>query len=98
MNRYETPAALKHDAQTLTEDARALVAATAQMTDRKITEARELLQSALEKGKLTCESLQDKALRTARYADETLHNHPYEAMAAGFGVGIVLGILLKGRD
>lgn len=98
MNRYETPAALKHDAQTLAEDARALLAATAQMTDRKITEARERLQSALEKGKLTCESLQDKALKSARYANETMHNHPYEAIAAGFGVGILLGVLLKGRD
>jgi ElaB/YqjD/DUF883 family membrane-anchored ribosome-binding protein len=98
MNRYETPAAIKHDAKTLTEDARALLAATAEMTDRSITEARERLLTALDKGRLACESLQDKALRTAHQANETLHNHPYEAMAAGFGVGILVGILLRGCD
>jgi ElaB/YqjD/DUF883 family membrane-anchored ribosome-binding protein len=70
-SRYETPQAIRHDAHTLAEDARALLEATANVADEKITEARERLAEALERGKMTYTRVKEKAIEGARAADET---------------------------
>jgi ElaB/YqjD/DUF883 family membrane-anchored ribosome-binding protein len=98
MNRYETPTALRHDARTLAEDARALLDATADLTDKKIAEARQRLNEALDSGKQTYARLTDKAVQGAQAVDETIRSNPYQALAIAFGVGALLGFLVTRRD
>ncbi len=97
MNRYETPQALCHDAHSLADDARALLEATAELTDTQIAEARRRLSAALENGKGVYAGLQDRVVRGANVADEAVHQHPYQGMAAALGLGALLGYLLHRR-
>jgi ElaB/YqjD/DUF883 family membrane-anchored ribosome-binding protein len=98
MSRYETPDALRHDARTLAGDARALLDATAEITDQKIAEARERLAEALNSSKQTYARLQEKACQGAQAADQAIRSNPYQALAIAFGVGALLGCLITRRD
>jgi ElaB/YqjD/DUF883 family membrane-anchored ribosome-binding protein len=79
-----------NDLGTLAEDARALMAATADVAGEKVGEARKRLAAALE-------SVKDKAVQGAKAVDEAVHEHPYQAIAIGVGVGAVIGYLLARR-
>jgi ElaB/YqjD/DUF883 family membrane-anchored ribosome-binding protein len=79
-----------NDLGSLAEDARALMAATADVAGEKVGEARKRLAAALE-------SARDKAVRGAKAVDEAVREHPYQALAVGVGVGAVLGYLLARR-
>jgi ElaB/YqjD/DUF883 family membrane-anchored ribosome-binding protein len=96
-NRYETPEAIRHDAQTLVDDARALWAATAEIADDKVTQARSRLADALEKSEEMCNDVRARFTQTARAADRAVHEHPYPAMGVIFGVGALVGFLLSRR-
>lgn len=98
MTRYETPNALRHDARTLAEDARALLDATAEATDAKITEARQRLAEALDNGKQTYVRLKDKANEKVQAADQVIRSNPYQTLAVAFGVGALIGYLMSRRD
>ena len=98
MNHYETPEAVRHDAHMLAEDARSLIEATAQITDKKVTEARRRLGDALNHGKEIYAGLQEKVVHGAKVADRAVHEHPYQGMAIAFGVGALSGFLLSRRN
>ena len=85
------------DMKTLGEDARALLAATADVAGEKVVEARKRLAAALERGKEMCGVVRDKAIEKARAVDERVHEHPYQAMGVAFGVGILIGVLVTRR-
>jgi ElaB/YqjD/DUF883 family membrane-anchored ribosome-binding protein len=82
---------------TLAEDARALIAATADAVGEKVQEARQRLTAALESGKEIYGRVRDKSVAGARTADEAVHEHPYQAIAIGVGIGALLGYLLARR-
>jgi ElaB/YqjD/DUF883 family membrane-anchored ribosome-binding protein len=79
------------DACTLAEDARALMAATADVAGERVEEARRRLAAALDRAKDFAGSVRDKAIEHAKAADEAVHEHPYQAIAIGVGVGALLG-------
>lgn len=87
-----------NDLGTLAEDARALMVATADVAGEKVGEARERLAAALENGKEIAGRVRDRAVRTAKAADEAVHEHPYQAIAIALGVGAVFGFLLARRS
>lgn len=95
--RYETPEALRHDATTLADNARALLTATAEVTDEKIASARARLESALDRAHDFMDEAKDKVKDRARAADTVVRSHPYESLAVAFGVGTLLGCLLGRR-
>lgn len=95
---FELPGALRHDARTLVEDAQALVEATAEITDHKVTEARKRLEKALENGQELYSDLRNRVLARARAADEAVHENPYQAIGISFGVGLLIGLFLKRRE
>jgi ElaB/YqjD/DUF883 family membrane-anchored ribosome-binding protein len=97
-SRYETPGALRHDARTLADDARALLEATSDIADEKIAAARERLADALSSGKQTYARLQQRVVDGAKVADQTVRTHPYQSVAVGFGVGILVGMLIGRRE
>jgi len=85
------------DLGTLAEDARALLAATADVAGEKVSDARKRLAAALDSGKEICGRVRDKAIQGAKVADEAVHEHPYQAIGIAFGVGAILGYLRSRR-
>lgn len=85
------------DMSTLADDARALMAATADVAGDKVIEARRRLAAALESGKELYGRVRDKTVEKARAVDETVHEHPYQAIGIAFGVGVLLGVLVGRR-
>jgi ElaB/YqjD/DUF883 family membrane-anchored ribosome-binding protein len=89
--------ATTHDVGQLAEDARALMAATADVAGEKVGEARKRLAAALESAKHIAANVRDKAVAGARVADQTVRENPYQAIAIGVGVGAVIGYLVARR-
>lgn len=90
--------AISQDVSQLAEDARALMAATADVAGEKVSDARKRLAAALEGGKRIFGRVQEKAVEGAKVADEAVHAHPYQAIAIGVGVGVLVGYLLGRRS
>src|ERR1041385_8138374 len=82
---------------TLAEDARALMAATADVAGEKVGDARKRLAAALERGKEMYGRVKEKSVEGAKAADEAVQEHPYQAIAIGVGVGAIIGYLLARR-
>ena len=89
--------AIENDLGTLAEDARALMAATADVAGEKVGEARKRLAAALEGGKEIYGRVREKAVEGARAADQTVRENPYQAIAIALGVGAVIGYLAARR-
>ena len=89
--------ATSNDMGTLAEDARALMTATADVAGEKVSEARQRLAVALERGKELYGRVREKAVEGAKAADKVVHEHPYQAIAIGVGFGAMLGYLAARR-
>jgi len=89
--------ASSHDTAQLAEDAQALMAATADVAGEKVGEARKRLAAALERAKEIAANVRDKAVAGAKAADEAVHEHPYQAIAIGVGIGAIIGYLVARR-
>lgn len=90
--------AISNDMGQLADDARALMAATADVAGEKVGEARKRLAAALERGKEIYGRVREKAVEGVKVADVAVHEHPYQAMAIGVSVGALLGYLLAHRS
>ena len=95
MNKHTQ--AIRNDLGSLAEDARDLVAATADIAEEKVSTARKRLAAALEGGKEMYGRARDSAVDGLRAADEAVHEHPYQAIGIAFGVGALVGCLLALR-
>ena len=89
--------AFDNEMATLAEDAHALMTATADVAGEKVGEARKRLAAALERGKEIYGQVREKAVEGARAADEAVHEHPYQAIVIGVGVGALIGYLVSRR-
>jgi ElaB/YqjD/DUF883 family membrane-anchored ribosome-binding protein len=89
--------ATSNDIGTLVEDARSLMAATPDVAGEKVGEARKRLAIGLENAKEIAGRVRDKAVQTAKAADEAVHEHPYKAIAIGAGVGAIIGFIVARR-
>jgi ElaB/YqjD/DUF883 family membrane-anchored ribosome-binding protein len=85
------------DRSALAEDARALMAATADVAGEKVSEARKRLAAALERGKEIAGDVRDKAVKGAKVADQKVRENPYQAAAIGLGAGVLIGYLAANR-
>jgi ElaB/YqjD/DUF883 family membrane-anchored ribosome-binding protein len=84
----------------LADDAGALINATAGVAGEKVGEARKRLAAALERAKEVAGRVRERAVAGAKAADECVHEHPYQAIAIGVGLGLVVGYILgrRGRN
>jgi ElaB/YqjD/DUF883 family membrane-anchored ribosome-binding protein len=89
--------ATENDLGSLADDARALMAATADVAGEKVEEARKRLASALENGKQIYGRVREKAAEGAKVADHTVRENPYQAIAIALGVGAAIGYLAARR-
>ncbi len=81
----------------LADDARALMAATADVAGEKVGQARQRLAVALERGKELYGQARAKAVEGAKMTDAAVHEHPYKAIAIAAGVGALIGYMLARR-
>jgi ElaB/YqjD/DUF883 family membrane-anchored ribosome-binding protein len=81
----------------LAGDARALVAATADVAGEKVGEARKRLVAALDRGKKIYEEVLEREAGGVRAVDGAMRAHPYEAIAIGVGIGALIGYLVALR-
>jgi ElaB/YqjD/DUF883 family membrane-anchored ribosome-binding protein len=86
--------ALSNDMGQLVDDARALVHATADMAGDKIGEIRKRLASTLDQETRFYGHIYDRAVNGTKAANGLVHDHPYQAIAIGMGLGAILGFLL----
>jgi ElaB/YqjD/DUF883 family membrane-anchored ribosome-binding protein len=89
--------AISNDFGTLADDARALMAATADVAGDKVGEARQRLAAALENGKEIYGRVRAKAVEGAKATDQAVREHPYQAIGIALGVGALLGYLVARR-
>ncbi len=87
-----------NDIGNLAEDARDLMAATADVAGEKVGEARKRLAAALDRAQEIGGRVRDQAVAGAKATDKAIHEHPYQAIAIGVGVGALLGFLLVRRS
>ncbi|HXE41513.1 MAG TPA: hypothetical protein VN516_00715 [Candidatus Baltobacteraceae bacterium] len=78
----------------LAEDAKTLLAATAQVAEEKVVEARKRVTSALSEG---WEVLSEKSAAYCRATDETIRDHPYQSVGVALGLGALIGYLIARR-
>ena len=96
-NTTQESQALVNDLGTLSEDAHALLTATADIAGEKVVEARKRLAVALESGKALAGRVRAKALEGAKVADEAVRENPYASIGIAFGVGALIGFLVARR-
>ena len=89
--------ATSNDLGTLAEDARALMAATADVAGEKVSDARKRLAAGLDSGNEIAGRVREKAVEGAKAADEAVREHPYQAIGIALGVGAILGFLVARR-
>jgi ElaB/YqjD/DUF883 family membrane-anchored ribosome-binding protein len=89
---------IQGNVDNITDDAKALLDATADVATEKVTHARTRLASALEAAKETCATLQAKTVESAKAADKVIRDNPYQAIGIAFVVGALAGFLLSRRD
>jgi len=85
-------------ADTITDNARELIAATADAADHKVVQARNRLVAVMDSARETCLAAQKKTVETAKAADKAIRANPYQAIGIAFGVGALVGFLLSRRD
>lgn len=82
----------------ITDDASALLSATADVAEEKVIEARNRLKTALDSARDTYVVVQKKAMDNVKTADKTIRANPYYAIGIAFGAGALLGYLWRRRD
>ena len=95
MNPYTQ--AIRDDMGTLAEDARALFNATSDVAEAKVVEARKRLAAALDDTRDNYGRLCEKAIGSAKSADQTVRDHLYATIGIAFGIGVVFGGILVNR-
>ena len=86
-----------YDLGTLVEQARALIAATADVAEGTVADARKRLTATLESAQDIAGQVRDKAADCAKATDEAVHEHPYRAMGIAFGAGAIFSYLVTRR-
>ena len=85
------------DLRILSNDAEAILQATAGQTGDKMQEIRGRLAATLESAKASYRRLEEKTVAGAKAADKTIREHPYESIGPAFGVGLLVGVLVGRR-
>lgn len=89
------------DLKKVIADAEELLQATAHQTEGKVVELRERIAENLRDAhhKLIDveDAIKDKSRQVARATDDYVHEHPWRAIGAAAGLGVVIGLLICRR-
>ena len=86
------------EVESLAENARALLSATAEVAGGKVAEARQRLTLALENAREMAGNVRAKAIAGAKATDKSVRKHPYKAIAIAVGTGALVGCVLARRQ
>ena len=95
MNKHTQ--AHNNEKDTLAEDARALMTATADVAGEKVGEARKRLAAALDSAREIAGRVHDNAVEGAKAADQAVRDKPYQAIGIAFAVGAVVAYFVMRR-
>jgi ElaB/YqjD/DUF883 family membrane-anchored ribosome-binding protein len=84
--------------ERVADDTQALLAATADIVEDKVVQARNRLSAAIETAREKCALASKNAVESAKAADKAIRDKPYQAMGIAFAVGTLVGILLMRRS
>ena len=89
------------DLKNLVADAEELLKATASQAGEKVAEARQKIEQSLIEGKKALADAEKTLLRkskeAAEVADDYVRDNPWSAVGMAAGVGLVLGLLIRGK-
>jgi ElaB/YqjD/DUF883 family membrane-anchored ribosome-binding protein len=89
---------LAEDFKTVVKDAEELLRHAARDAGDGYNEARARLEQSLKTARAELETMEkamlDGTRRAARATDSYVHDHPWEAVGIGAGVGLLLGLLI----
>jgi ElaB/YqjD/DUF883 family membrane-anchored ribosome-binding protein len=92
---------LMADLRVVISDAEELLRLGAEQTGASATEWRARVEDRLSRAKLKLADLQDSAVAKAKAAghaaDDYVHEHPWKAIGAAAGVGLIVGLLIGRR-
>lgn len=101
LSSRDARARLRADLKVLVHDAEDLIKATGADVSEAAKAARARLQTGIEHTKEAYLEWQDESLETARAAlaraDTTVRAHPYESVGVAFGLGVLVGVLVRRR-
>lgn len=93
---------LAEDFNTVLEDAQALLKHAAGDASKGYAEARLRLEDSVKRARERIGSAEEAMLQRAheagRSADGYVREHPWESIAVGAGVGLLVGMLIARRD
>lgn len=97
----DTQSRLARDARALVDDAEVLLRHVVRDAGEGYDEARSRLERSLKTARSELESAEHAVLDNARRAKEAtneyVHQHPWQSMGIGAGVGMLLGMLISRR-
>ena len=85
---------LAEDVSVLLQEAETLIQASSANLSK---ESKAQLESALARMKAQGERIKQQALSGARATDRVIRKYPYQSIGVVFGLGLVLGVLLRRR-
>jgi len=89
------------DLQRVIADAEELMQATAHQTEGKVAELRERISDNLREARHKLadaeDAIKEKTREVARATDDYVHEHPWPAIGAAAGLGLVIGLLISRR-
>jgi ElaB/YqjD/DUF883 family membrane-anchored ribosome-binding protein len=92
---------LSRDVRNMMDDAEALLRHAVRDAGEGYDDARSRLERSLKNARTELEGVEHTVLDNARRAkqatDEYVHQHPWQSMGIGAGVGLLLGMLISRR-
>lgn len=85
---------LMEDLKVLVSDAEELIKATG---GQLVGKSQAEVSATIERLKAGCRTIQSQAMFRAKQADKLVHDHPYPSIGIAFGLGLLIGVLVK-RD
>ena len=92
---------LMTDLRTVISDAEEVLKVTADQASAGAAELRVRMQERLKQAKHRLHDLQETAVAKAKAAghaaDDYVHDHPWKAIGAAAGIGLIVGLLISRR-
>ena len=88
---------LMEDLRQVVRDGEDVLRAGAGELSQRSAGAREQLAEAIQSARQMLGQLQQKTIEGAKATDKVVREHPYQAMGIAFGVGLLLGLLIRRR-
>jgi ElaB/YqjD/DUF883 family membrane-anchored ribosome-binding protein len=86
---------LVSDLKVLMNDAEELMKVTAGAAGEKVTQLRNRLSATIASAKENYDQLEENTIAAAKATDRTIRDHPYESIGIAFGIGLLLGFLVR---